>query len=65
MSILKRFWAKLGEEKFSTLIINLIATFLALYLVLFDQIPSPYVWAIGFLNGAAWFVYYYAEDDDD
>ena len=64
MKILRRFWERLAEERYTAHVINGFATLLTLYTVLFTSISPPFAWMMGFLNGAMWLIDLLNDDDD-
>lgn len=51
MKLLKKFWEKIGEDKFVSRCVTVGCTMMTLYLLMFNVMPNTAAWALGIING--------------
>ncbi|MBR0287780.1 MAG: hypothetical protein IJQ82_02255 [Selenomonadaceae bacterium] len=51
MKLLKKFWEKIGEDKFVGRVATVGCTVLTLFTLLFGNVPTAGAWAMGVING--------------
>lgn len=51
MKLLKKFWEKIGEDKFVSRCVTVGCTMMTLYMLMFNVMPNTAAWALGIING--------------
>lgn len=51
MKLLKKFWKKIGEDRFVGRCVTVGCTMMTLYLLMFNVMPNTAAWALGIING--------------
>lgn len=64
MKILRHFWQRLTDERYTMRAVNILLTILTLHTVLFTSISPQFAWMAGALNGAMWLIDIFSDDDD-
>ena len=65
MKLLKKFWEKIGEDKFVGRVATVGCTVLTLFTLLFGNVPTAGAWAMGVINGFMILVQVDSEFEED
>ena len=65
MKLLKKFWTKIGEERFVSRFVTVGCTVLTLFTLLFGNVPTAGAWAMGVINGFMILVQVDSEFEED